>query len=100
MSESDLIQTHPDLEQNFDSIQSLIAAEELDHETLLQLVTERDQLIQQVLGQLSGPSLQAFCQSELDKHHYIQSEIKPLFEQSSKQLAKLMHSRKAIKNYK
>ncbi|MBC3765038.1 hypothetical protein [Neptunicella marina] len=100
MSDTDSIKTHPELAQNFEKIQTLVAAEELDHETLLKLVTERDQLIQQQLGLLSGQSLQLFCQSELDRHHYIQTEVAPLFEQTSKQLAKLMHSRKAIKSYK
>ncbi|WP_416305815.1 hypothetical protein [Neptunicella sp. SCSIO 80796] len=100
MSNSEHSFSTADIDQNLQQIKALLEQEELDHAELLALVNIRDKLVLEQLNQLDDEQKQLFGKAELATNQLLQSQAQSLYEQTEKQLAKLVRNRKVIKKYK
>ena len=98
---SDTSNTVPEqLTELCQQIDAVLAADDPDSDQLNQLVSQRDQLIQQHLSQLSGEDKHRFADAQLTYNQTLQDKVTALFSATERQLGALMKGRRAIKKYK
>ena len=96
--------THPytpnELRTVNQQLEALFAQESLDEAQLLQLISQRDEIVQLHLKSLEKQQLKDFAQAELSVNNVLIENAKGLQSESLGKLSSLIRGRKAVAKYK
>ena len=92
--------TPPSLEEINLQIEQLLSCPELDEAQLLQVITQREEVVKNVLRELESDELKRFASAELDNNQRLTDVTKKLLSESLGQLSSLIRGRKAVEKYK
>ena len=92
--------TPPSLVETNQALEALLAEDEFDDKTLLDLVNQRDALIQAHLDSLDDEARQSFAEAEIKSNESLREIAQGFFRASLNKLSGLVRGRKAVSKYR
>ena len=92
--------TPPSLTENCQAISETLSAEELDSQRLMELVEERDKLIQEHLPSLQNEEKNAYINKELEVNKQLLERAHKLQTEQKKLLLGLVRGKSAVSQYR